>query len=72
MWIVNHEDKDLEWLPNNEDNLISLRTLFKERGIPNTFKGAIIFTKDDLLKFSKDLISYPYSVLNKDGFCIKI
>lgn len=70
-WIVNHDYKDMNWFPNNENNLISLRALFKERGIPNSFRGAVIFTKDDLLKFSKDLISYPYAVFNEDGFLYK-
>lgn len=63
-WIVNHDDKDLQWLPNDEDNLISLRTLFKQNNIQNEFKGALSFTKDDLLKFSKDLISYPLAVFD--------
>jgi len=64
LWIVNHDDKDLQWLPNDEDNLISLRTLFKQNNIPNEFKGALSFTKDDLLKYSNDLISYPLAVFN--------
>jgi hypothetical protein len=71
IWIVNHDDKDLKWLPNDDNNLTHLRTLFKQRDVSNAFKGAIIFTKDDLLKFSKDLISYPYAVLSKDGFLYK-
>ena len=66
-WIVNHDRKGLNWLPNDEDNLTSLRALFKERNIPNTFKGALVFTMDDLLAFTKDLISYPYAVFNEDG-----
>jgi hypothetical protein len=64
-WIVNHDYKGVNWLPNNEDNLTLLRTLFKESNVPNTFKGALIFTKDELLKFSVDLISYPYAVFNE-------
>lgn len=64
-WIVHHDVIDVEWFPNDEDNLISLRTLFKENNIPNEFKGALLFTRDDLLKFSKELISYPLAVFNK-------
>ena len=64
VWIVNHDDKDLQWLPNYEDNLMSLRALFILNNIPNEFKGALSFTKDDLLKVSKDLILYPLAVLN--------
>ena len=70
-WIVNHDDKDLKWLPNDDDNLTHLRNLFKQKNISNTFKGALIFTKDDLLKFSKELILYPYAVLSKEGFLYK-
>lgn len=46
-WIVNHEDKDIRWFPNERDNLIRLRTLFKERNVPNTFIGALTFTVND-------------------------
>jgi len=70
-WIVNHDDKDLAWFPNDDDNLISLRTLFKQRNVPNTFRGALVLTKDDLLEFSKDLISYPYAVYNKESLLYK-
>lgn len=66
-WIVNHDFIDEDWLPNKQNNLKTLRSLFKKSGIQNTFIGALIFTKDDLLKYSKDLISYPYSVFDKTG-----
>ncbi len=66
-WIVNHDKKDLEWFPNDEDNLKSLRNLFKQNNVSNRFKGALIFSEDTLLEFSKDLISYPYSVFNEDS-----
>ena len=71
LWIINHDDKDLSWFPNDDDNLNHLRTLFKKRSVPNTFRGALTFTQDDLLEFSKDLISYPYVVLSNDGFLYK-
>jgi hypothetical protein len=64
-WIINHDYIDEYWFPNDEDNLSSLRALFKENNIPTTFKGALILMKDDLLKFTKDLISYPYAVFDK-------
>jgi len=66
-WIVNHEHKDFQWFPNLEDNLNSLRTLFKQRNIPNSFVGALVFTKHELLKYTKDIISYPYVLPNKVG-----
>jgi len=70
-WVVNHDDKNLKWFPNDEDNLTSLRILFKQNNIANTFIGALIFMKDDLLDFSKDLISYPFAVFNEDGLLYK-
>ena len=66
-WVVNHDDKDREWFPNKQKNLTSLRALFKENNIPNTFTGALIFDCEDLLKFSRDLIKYPTAVFNKKG-----
>jgi hypothetical protein len=66
-WIVNHDRQDFEWFPKEGTYLINLRTLFKQNDISNTFKGAIIFTKNDLLKFSKDLISYPNAVLHEES-----
>lgn len=66
-WIINHDCLDQEWFPNDENNLVSLRTLFKKNNIPNTFKGAMIFMKDDLFKYAKDLITYPLSVINKEN-----
>jgi hypothetical protein len=65
-WVVNY-DRDSKWFPNDEDNLTSLRTLFKQNNISNKFKGALIFTTGDLLKFSKDLIAYPIAVFNEHG-----
>jgi len=70
-WIVNHDDKDMKWFPNEEDNLASLRTLFKQRNVPNTFRGALICTKDDLIEFSRDLISYPCALFYKKGSLYK-
>jgi hypothetical protein len=70
-WIVNHDDKDMKWLPNEENTLTPLRDLFKERNIPFAFKGAITFEKDDLLKFSKVLISYPYAIFGEKGALYK-
>ena len=70
-WIVNHEDKDLDWFPNNYNNLMQLRALFKKGKVPNTFRGALVFTKTDLLGCTKDIISYPYTVLQKEGYFYK-
>lgn len=67
IWIVNHDKSDLNWFTNNQNTLTHLRTLFKQNNIPNTFKGALLFTKDDLLKFSMDLLSYPSIVFEKEG-----
>ncbi|TDG35148.1 hypothetical protein EZJ43_14690 [Pedobacter changchengzhani] len=64
-WIINHDFIDEDWFPNNENNLTTLRTLFKNKSIPNTFKGGIILTKDEMLEVARDLISYPYAVFDK-------
>jgi len=70
-WVVNHDDKDLKWFPNDYDNLTFLRTIFKQRNVPDTYRGALLFTKDDLLEFSKDLISYPIALYYKDALLYK-
>lgn len=72
-WIVNHDDKDLYWFPSDKKNynLTLLKALFKERNIPNTFKGALTFQKSDLLKYAKDIMAYPYAAINKAGFLYK-
>lgn len=64
-WIVNHDDKDLSWFPNEYSNLPYLRALFKRNDILYSFKGALIFSTDDLLKFTKELISYPFTVMGE-------
>ncbi len=66
-WIVNHDFIDEDWFPTNENNLLLLRTLFNENNIPNTFKGALILTRDDLFKLTRDLITYPFVIFNKKG-----
>jgi hypothetical protein len=71
-WIVNHEgSKDFDWFPNKVKNLPSLRSLFRERNILGTYRGALLFTEEDLLKYTKDLILYPYVVLNKKGLLFR-
>jgi hypothetical protein len=65
-WIINHDDKDMNWFPNDKDNLTSLRTLFEQNNVQNTFRGSLIFMKNDLFKFAKDLISYPYVLSYKN------
>lgn len=71
LWIVNHDDKDLNWFPNDCDNLINLRNLFKQKNVPNTYRGALLFTKDDLLEFYQDLISYPIALFYNDSLLYK-
>ena len=66
-WVVNHDKKDMDWFPYEEDTLSSLRALFKQNNIPNKFKGALVFETKDLLIFSKDLITYPFALFNQDG-----
>ena len=66
-WIINHDFLDEEWFPNKKRNLKKLRKLFKQNNISNNFKGAVIFSSDELLKFSIDVITYPFIVLGKEG-----
>jgi hypothetical protein len=66
-WIVNHDTKDMDWFPYEEDTLTSLRALFKQNSIPNKFKGAIVFTTRELLEFTRDLITYPFALFKKDS-----
>ncbi|RFM29063.1 hypothetical protein [Deminuibacter soli] len=70
-WIVNHEDKDLHWLPNNENNLGHLRAFFKDSDVPGSFKGALVISKSNLLGLVHDLLLYPHVVFNKEGFLYK-
>jgi hypothetical protein len=65
-WIVSH-DKAVPWFPNEYDNLPDLRTLFKRNDISNSFIGAVIFFTPDVIQYSKDLVSYPYSVTGRKG-----
>jgi hypothetical protein len=65
-WIVSH-DRDVQWFPNKYGNLPDLRTLFKRNDIPNSFKGAVIFSAPELMVYSKDLVSYPYVVPGRKG-----
>jgi len=66
-WIVNLEDENCDWFPNNANNLPSLRSLFRERNILGTYRGALLFTEEDLLKYTKDLILYTYVASKRKG-----
>lgn len=65
-WIINHDDKDMNWFLNDKDNLEALRTVFKQNNVQNTFIGSLILEKEDLLELAQDLISYPYVLSYKD------
>lgn len=65
LWIINHDYLDRHWFPNNDNTLPLLRNLFSEKNIPNSFTGALIFSKNELLKYATDLISYPHAVFNQ-------
>jgi len=70
-WIVNHDDKDLPWFPNENDTLPHLRALFKQNNVLNAFKGALIFSTGDLVNYSEELVSYPFIVTGKKSFLYK-
>lgn len=65
-WIINHDDKDLPWFIDNDKNLKELRTTFKRNNIKNNFKGSIFCSHYELIKLSRDLISYPYILSYKN------
>lgn len=64
-WIANHEIRDFEWFPCKGNSLERLRDLFKVNKVPVSFKGAIIFSTDDMRSYTKELISYPHEVIGK-------
>jgi len=66
--IINHDFIDEDWFPNKQRNLKKIRELFKKHNIPNSYKGAILVSKDVLSEHLEDFLSYPYTVLNKKGF----
>lgn len=66
-WIVNHDDKDLKWFSFEGNTVSNLRALFKQNNIPNSFRGALVFTTETLLKYSKEIVSYPYAVSDING-----
>ncbi len=65
-WIINHDDKDMNWFLNDKDNLEALRTVFKINNVQDTFKGSLILEKENLLELAQDLISYPYVLSYKN------
>lgn len=65
-WVVNHDDKDLRWFPNDDNNLKAIRSLFEVNDIPNSFIGALIALKEDLFNISHNLVSYPYDLSYKN------
>lgn len=65
-WIINHDDKDMSWFPNENDNLETLRRIFKTNNIKYNFKGVLILDKEELLDITQDIMSYPYILLYKN------
>lgn len=61
-WIVNHDDKDMEWFPIGKDDemLPELKALFQRNNVSNSYKGSLVLLKDELLVLARDLMSYPY------------
>jgi hypothetical protein len=56
---MNHDNYDLAWLPNDEENLLSIRAVFRQNNIPNNFKGGVICYKEDILPLVRDIVWYP-------------
>lgn len=65
-WIINHDDKDLRWFNKEGNTMPKMRDLFKRSDIPISFIGGLIFSKEDLLDFARELITYPYVLSYKN------
>jgi hypothetical protein len=66
-WIVTHDRNGMPWFPYENDNLPKLRALFKKNNVLDSFKGAVIISASELMVYSKDLVSYPYTVTGRKG-----
>ncbi|MDQ2772977.1 MAG: hypothetical protein M3Y54_21030 [Bacteroidota bacterium] len=64
-WIVTHDKYDDVWLPNDEPTLPALRALFTQHRVPNTFRGALRLTKQEVLAFAPELLSYPAGIFSR-------
>jgi hypothetical protein len=67
-WIINHDKNDQNWFPDEGRNLPELRKLFNENNISPEFIGALIFSTNELLAYSNEIISYPYTIIEDDGW----
>jgi len=65
-WIVNHDDKDLRWFNKEDNTMMKMRRLFEQSNIPISFIGCLIFSKEGLLDFARELITYPYILSYKN------
>jgi hypothetical protein len=66
IWILTHDDKDMKWFPNKENNLISLRELFKKSNISNSYVGSLICSTNDICTLARDFISYSFVLSYKN------
>lgn len=65
-WIINHDDKDLKWFNDINNNLVRLRSIFSQNDFKENFIGSLLLYTDDLLFLANDLISYPYLLSYKN------
>ncbi|MBL0745468.1 hypothetical protein [Chryseolinea lacunae] len=65
-WVINHDDKDLPWFNKEGDTMPKMRSLFKQSDIPISFTGCLIFPKEDLFDFARELVTYPYILSYKN------
>lgn len=66
-WIVNHDDKDLKWIPEINSNLSCLKNEFTASNIPFSFKGGLLLELDSLQSLIKDFLAYPLSAFSEEG-----
>ncbi|MDJ1495243.1 hypothetical protein QNI19_20050 [Cytophagaceae bacterium DM2B3-1] len=67
-WIINHDDKDLPWFNTENKRMPQLQNLFKQNTIPSSFIGCLVFNKEDVVNFARELITYPYDLLSKISY----
>ncbi len=66
LWIVNHDDKDMQWFLDQSETLPRLREVFRHTKTPGTYRGSILMFDEDLLELSRELVTYAYALSYKN------
>ena len=66
-WLIRHDDKFLPWfIEGDEKRLPKLKRVFNNKQVPFNFKGSILFSSDELLEVSDEVVSYSYLLSYKN------